>query len=237
MYRIAIIENEDDEARKLSECILKYGRKNSLEYDIERFADGAQFLSGYKSVYDVIFMDIMMPNVNGLSAAKTLRTVDKDVPCVFVTKMKQYALKGYEVNAFDFIVKPVDYNTFAVKMDKIMRFVALKENRKISISYDGILKIISAKEVLYAEVSNHDVTYHTLSGDYRERKPLGALEQSLSDYGFARISTYALVNLRFVERVDKDFVYMSDGSFVHISRTKKSSFLKLLASWLGEYSV
>lgn len=84
------------------------------------------FLAVYNGDYDIILMDIEMPGTNGMDAAEQIRKRDAQVVIMFITNMAHYAIKGYEVGALDFVLKPIQYLNFANKMDRAMQLV---ENR------------------------------------------------------------------------------------------------------------
>lgn len=121
MTKIAIVEDKNEALLALENHIARYTREKGVECSYTHFANGLFFLENYKADFDVVFMDIDMPLMNGMEAAKRLREVDGHVPLVFITDLKQYALKGYEVEAMDFLVKPVSYAAFSTMLDRVRR--------------------------------------------------------------------------------------------------------------------
>ena len=118
MIRIAIVEDERRERAHLRDCLAYMAEKEQLEFDIVEFGSGEEFLGGYQPVYDIVLMDIELPGINGMETAMALRRMDAFVLLVFVTNMVQYAVSGYEVNALNYILKPVNRFDFALKMNK-----------------------------------------------------------------------------------------------------------------------
>ena len=107
MLRIAIVEDEKDSLDRLTGLIKRYEKERDCECGVSVFGDGMNFVSDYCRVYDVVFMDIEMPFLDGMHAARKLRELDPSVMLVFVTRLASYALAGYEVDAAGYIVKPV----------------------------------------------------------------------------------------------------------------------------------
>ena len=95
MINIAIVEDDDSAALILRDYFTYYQEKNDIQFDITRFNDALSFLSDRRVLYDIILMDIELPNLNGMDAALKLREFDKESVLIFVTNMAQFAVKGY----------------------------------------------------------------------------------------------------------------------------------------------
>lgn len=232
--RVAIVEDEDAAARDLEDCLTTYCARQGISCTAERFRDGAAFLDQYAPRYDIIFMDIKMPGVDGMSAARALRRADSVTTLIFVTSMVQYAVKGYEVDALDFIVKPVQYFSFEMKMKRAVQAVSLKRGREVLLSVGGVVRVLPSSAIYYVEVMNHDLTYHTSEGDFTVRGKLSAVEQELPGEAFFRCSTSYLVNLQHVTKVEGELVRVGGGD-VRISRGRKKALMAALAAYMGKH--
>ena len=89
------------------------------------------FLEAYRPDFDLVFLDIELPLLNGIETARRLRELDSVVALVFITNMEQYAVNGYEVDALDFVVKPINYYRFSSMMRKALRIIARKEEKAL----------------------------------------------------------------------------------------------------------
>ena len=230
--RTAIVEDEDAAARDLEECLKRYCGKRGITCSTERFRDGRAFLEQYSPRYDLIFMDIRMPEVDGMAAAQRLRELDRVTALVFVTSMVQYAVKGYEVEALDFIVKPVRYPSFEMKMRRILQAVDLKKGREVLLSVGGTVRVLTSSSIYYVEVMDHDLTYHTSQGDVTVRGKLSGVEQQLPREVFFRCSTSYLINLQHVRQLTGDTVLVGDRE-LRVSRGRKKELMAALAACLG----
>jgi DNA-binding LytR/AlgR family response regulator len=181
-------------------------------------------------------MDIRMPGIDGMTAAQRLRAQDSITPLVFVTSMVQYAVKGYEVDALDFIVKPVRQVTFDMKMKRIYRSLQMRIGHRIVLNVAGSSKELSAVDIYYVEVINHELTYHTTNGIFTLRGKLGTAEQQLPSDSFFRVSASHLVNLRYLTQSTGDSVIVA-GEEIRVSRAKKKNLMTAIASYLGKGGV
>lgn len=109
MIEIALLEDNKEDKEKTLDLFKRYQDECHEEIHATCFEDGLIFLEKYKPIFDVIFMDIKMPNINGLQVSHTLRKYDFDVPLVFLSNLQAYAIKGYEVQALDYLIKPIKY--------------------------------------------------------------------------------------------------------------------------------
>ncbi len=119
-YRVCVVEDNREHSDRLVAFLGKYSRERGKEFNVSVYGDALSFLGEFCGNFDLIFMDIELPYRNGMDVVKQIREKDKKVIVVFVTNMAQYAVKGYEVDAFDFIVKPIHYSAFAIKLDRAL---------------------------------------------------------------------------------------------------------------------
>ena len=229
------MEDDEKEANTLLNCIERYMAENQRELICKRFTDAETFLDEH-TAFDMAFLDIMLPNKTGMEAAFELRRQNADIVIIFVTTMAQFAVKGYEVNALDYILKPVTYERFTLKMQKAVEIIKAKSSQFIVVNDpDGIVKI-SSGEVLYIEVSGHKLTWHTTNGNYSEYGSLSDVETMLKNHNFMRCNSCFLVNPEYIARVNniEQSVILVNGEELKISQPKRKKFLTELTNWLGQ---
>lgn len=227
MIRVAIVEDEEMHARNLEKYLNQYAEERGVEFSVKWFPDGINFISDYNGKYDVVFMDIEMPHMNGMHCAEKLRELDNDVMLIFVTNMVQYAVKGYEVDAMGYIVKPINYVLLCVLMDKVAKKVAQTTDKEIHIKKDGYVKVIPVRDLLYVEVRDHYLVYHTANEELREIGRMKDVEKELSEHDFFRCDNSYLINLRYVSRVQDNEVMVGNDK-VYVSRRRKKELLLAL---------
>jgi len=230
VVRLAIVEDDGGCVGQLRDYIDRFAEENGTAIEISVFNDGIDLVDNYYPLWDIILLDIEMPHLDGMSTAQRIREVDPLVLLMFITNMAQYAVKGYEVDAIDYVLKPVSYYAFAMKLRKALRILAERPADAILISVMDEKKRVPVSDIRYVEVMNHKLIYHTAQGDYSAAGSLREMESQLQGAGFARCSNYYLVNLKHVDGVRKNAVLLS-GRELKISRTWKKSFNEKLSEY------
>lgn len=229
---ICIVEDEPDNIAKLEEFLSRFGKENDINFRIDRFTDGLSFLDAYKPKYELVFMDIQMPGIDGMETAQRLRKIDENVSLIFVTNLLKYAILGYGVRAFDYVVKPLNYFDFAARMKKFVAYVSGNKKREIVLQARGVMKRVNIEDIYYVEVTGHDLCWHTAGGDVTLYGSLVKAEKDLPQDCFAKCNSGNLVNLNYVQTMEKDSVQVA-GSWLPISRPKKKEFVTAVTKFLA----
>jgi len=233
MRKIAIVDNEAFDRSLLSDYATRFSAEQKEPLEVSCFESGTQFLESCAKEFDLVFLDIDMPGLDGMKTAQELRQIDQNICIIFVTNLAQYAINGYEVNAFDFVIKPVQYGSFKYKLDKALRFLSIwREEKHLFLSTGGTLHKLNISEIYYIEADGAYVQYHTIDGIIRTRGPLKEIEKELVEDGFARCNHGYLINLKYVTDIISDTVTVG-GTELKISRPKKKEFINSLAVYLG----
>ena len=152
---------------------------------------------------------------------------------MFVTNMAQYAIKGYEVDALDYVLKPVSYGAFCTKLSRAIQRVQRRKGGQVALQLSGGgMQLLDTGDILYLETRNRMLYYHTATQEYAVRGSLAGAEKQLAAYHFARCNQCYLVNLQYVRGVENDFVQVGDAR-LEISRRQKAAFMTAVASYLG----
>lgn len=230
LLNIAIVEDTPAEAERLISFLERFAKETGEPLRHFLFDNAVQFLDGYKSQYDIVFMDIELPDLNGMDAARRLRLLDDSVVLIFVTHLSQYAVKGYEVDALDYILKPLNYPALALKLQRAVARRRRGGEAEITLSTNSGLVRLMASSLKYVEIYNHHIVYHTESDDYTTYGTLKQIEDSLPKQEFYRCSSSYIVNLRHVTKID-GLTAIVDGKPLPISRMRKKEFLAELHSY------
>ncbi|WP_418969095.1 LytR/AlgR family response regulator transcription factor [Alloscardovia omnicolens] len=232
MLNVAVVEDDDKAARTLADFLSTFSQSQGTQFKITRFTDPTVLLEDYKPVWDIVFMDIEMPNMNGMDAAYALRALDQKAVLIFVTNMAQFAAKGYEVNALDYIIKPYMYADFE---RKIARAVAVCNSAadSIVITFRGSGQRVRVRDIEYIEVRRHTVQYHTEQAVLSSTGSLQKLQEVLEPKGFLRCSKAFLVNPHHVMSVSSTELIVSSGDRVPVGRAYHKSFMQGFAAAMG----
>ncbi len=225
MINVAIIEDDISSQNDVVNFLNKYGQEKQETFQTFTFTSAEQFLNNYKANYDLILMDIELPGMNGMEASKKLRQLDSHTILVFITNMAQFAIGGYEVGAFDFILKPITYASFYLKFARIMQKVNEGNDSQLVIKGKQFSKRIDPKQIFYIEISDHDLVYHTLEGNIKGHGSMRILANNLKKSNFVLCNQSYLVNLAYIKEISNGQVRV-DNDWLIISRPKKKEFLK-----------
>ena len=213
--RIAVCDDEEKFQIPIRDMILKF--YNSLDVVVDTFSDGRKLLERYDAnPYDVLFLDIEMPAMDGITLAKKLRERSEDVFLVFLTGHVEYALEGYEVNALRYLTKPVKED----KLREVLKHVMEKSTCKhqLMLKSDGEDLRLNVSDIQYFEAQNQYVMVYTTQSSHLVRANLGDFEEQLKNDGFFRIHRSYLISLAKVKKIVKSDVIMEGGTGLPISR-------------------
>ena len=231
--KIAVVEDQQETRECLCNFIRQYAEEQSIPAEVIPFEDGAVIANGYKPGFDILFMDVEMPGLDGFSTAEKIRETDPDVVLIFVTNMAQYAIRGYEVDALDYVLKPVNYYQFSTKLARAVRRVQRRKGGQVVLQLaGGGMQLLDTSEIFYLETHSRMLYYHTAKGEFAVRASLQSAEKQLQQYHFVRCNQCYLVNLSYVRGIENDFALVQDDR-LEISRRQRNAFLTAVASYVG----
>lgn len=233
MIRIAIVEDEPLFVQQLQDYIHRYEEESGKQIRITVFVDGEDITEDYRGDYDIILMDIQMQFMDGMTAAEKIREMDHEVTIMFITNMIQYAVRGYEVDAMDYVVKPVEYFAFSQKLNKAIGRLKKTIQVFVSVPTENGIQKLSVSDIYYIESQGHYARYKTAKGEFLSRVVMKELEDTMSKYGFFRCGKGFLVNMKYVDGISGGDCIIGEES-IPISRNKKKKFMDLLIKYMNE---
>lgn len=233
MMHIAIVEDEKKFVEQLEGYIIQYKKERNKDIKVSVFSDGEDIIEGYRCQYDIILMDIQMEFMDGMTAAEKIRQLDNEVVIIFITNMIQYAVRGYEVDALDYVVKPIEYFAFSQKLDKAIERSKKQVEEYLMVSTEDGVRKLAVSDIYYIESQGHQAIYYTKKGDFSSRAVLKDLENTIKIHGFYRCSKGFLINLKKVDAVNGNECVIN-GIKIPISRIKRKEFMEKLIHFVNE---
>ncbi len=231
--KIAVVEDDPIFTKEIQGYLDRYFSASPHKAQCDFYQTGQSFLDSMDERKDVLFLDINLPDYKGMELSRLIREKDKDIVIIFATELSKYAINGYSVGAFDFLLKPIVYGQFRVVLDRAMASIIREEARPLVLkTKDGLVKV-RPKDVTYIEVINHQLLYHTVNGNVSTYGQLSTVEGDLIHQGFLRCNKFYLVNLAHVDSVQGYNLYIH-GEELQISHRKRKEVLEAMASYLGE---
>lgn len=235
MIKIAVVEDDKNEQQKINKYFLDLGQETGNKFTLSFFNNGQEFLFDFcYGIYDLILMDIELSSIdNGIEVSEKLRKIDPDVYLIFMTNLAQYAIEGYKVSAFDYMVKPISYFDFKNRILKVTEKIVGKRKEKVLLQVDGNKVVVLIHDIYYIETISHTLIFHTAIGDLKTYGALKDIQKELKDFSFSMCNSCFLVNLEYVESVN-GFTVKVKGHDLQISHPRKKGFLQELSLFLGK---
>ncbi len=235
MIRVAIVEDDKGYAEILKKYIARYETESKQRFQIYTYQDGEDIVENYRGNYDIILMDIEMQFMDGMTAAEHIRKVDSEVVIIFITNMPQYAMKGYAVEALDYVLKPINYYSFSQRIERAINRMMRRQKRYISISNRGQVQKIDLTSLYYVEVQDHNLFFHLDGEVIQTRGTMKEIEQQLESESFFRCNKCYMINLEYISELKGSSVIVGDDE-VQVSRSKKKVLLDALNNYMNEVS-
>lgn len=233
MIRIAIVEDEREYVVQLQEYLQRFEKEQGEAIEITVFNDGDEIVHKYRAQFDIILMDVEMKFMDGMSAAEEIRKVDTEVVIIFITNMAQYAIRGYAVNALDYVLKPVTYFAFSQRLSRALGRMKNRRSKYAVVNVKGGTVRLDMADIYYVESQGHTLIYHTASGNYEAPGAMKEVEDKFAEHGFFRGNKGYLMNLAHVEEVQEGCAIVK-GEPLLLSRGRKKAFMEELTRYWGE---
>ena len=217
-----------DDEKNIRELISNKIKKEYPNSEIVFFKSGEELLLESKDI-DILLLDIQMPGRNGIEIARELRKKNKKTILIFVTAMEDYVFEAFDVNAFNYIVKPFNDNRFMDVLNKAINEYnssgeTEQETRYVMVSNKGMHTKVKLDEIIYAEVFNRKVVIHKTDEEIEYYGKMSELE-SLAGESFFRSHRAYLINFKYVEKYDAKTIYMEKGK-VLMAKKNYPEFVK-----------
>jgi two-component system response regulator LytT len=221
LIRIAICEDEPVFLERLKNMAAGILDKYAAAYSIEVFTNGTPLLT--RGTFDILLLDIEMQPYNGIELARKLRERHEEGRIIFITAYEQYAIEAYDVQAFHYLLKPVEEGKLEETLVKACDLLKKEEDQGITVRQGGLVRRIPFQDVLYLEVIDRKVYLHTACEVISFYRKLEELVRTLPDVFFRCHRSY-VVNLSYVLSYDKRDVRLNNGESIPLSKRRRQLF-------------
>ena len=231
---IAICDDESLFVQELRAQILEYTKEKRIAADIHEFADGKALLESDK-LFDIIFLDYKLPDMNGLDAARQLRKKRCTSSIIFVTAFPQFVYDSFEVQPFRFFVKPLEKDKLRAALDNYISQRSLFNS--LVVIRDGEQITIDSRDVIYLEGDGKYCLVRTKDDSFRSSKTLSQVQELLPEHCFYRIHKSYVVNMYCISSINGSELILTNGERAAIGRTRLASFRKSYMDFIKHYYV
>lgn len=224
MINIAICDDDIIITGEIDVMIQKIARKNVVKIDTEVFWEGKCILESIEKgkCFDIIFLDIEIGEEDGITVARKIREMDKNVLIIYVTSHESYMRESFEVRPFRFLVKPVEVESIELCFQEAYEEICSNDSY-FRYTYERLSHKILIREILYFESKRRKIYIITQKGVFEFYGKLNDVEKSLtySKVSFLRIHQSFLVNYKHLEVLGYDFVILDNGKRISISEDRR----------------
>ncbi len=235
MYQAAIVEDDATVLEYLKTSLIQTFAEKQTQVAFDTFTSGSRFLQMFEAHYhyDVIFLDIEMPEINGIDICKKIRTLSSDSLVVFISNKEELVFQTFEVQPFRFIRKESFSALLSPLVDSILKKWSQEKRTILSLQENGSNDIysFSVSHILYIEAQRKDCLIATTEGECLFRCKLMELESRLADFHFIKIHRSYLVNSSHIFRIGKSSVKLTNGTELPISRGKTEEVKQLFLQY------
>ena len=227
-FRIVVIEYQSAELEKLSSALLLWKQQSTIAYSMEAFSSGELYLEqeNTEDFPDLFFLDIQLPGMDGLAVARHLREVGYRGYIIFLTAFREYVFEGYNVHAFQFLLKPVNPDALCTCMNEIIK--ELSEASYIFQDKQNTIQI-PYREILTFSSRLHYVDILTADNLFCQNTTLGKIMDDQPDY-FIRCHRSHIINMQHIYKISRSSIYLSNNTHIAIGRSyldmTRNAFLK-----------
>lgn len=230
MLKIAICEDDNMQRRNIVLIIERSLTYINKMFEIFEFNSGEKLLSSiYK--FDIYFLDIQMDNLSGIDTARRIRLINEKAIIIFITAFKDYVFDAFDVNAFHYIIKPIDENKFNKILYSAVKSISKKDKFLITKTIRSSAKIY-LKDILYIESDQRKIKVHTTCDVIEYYYKISDLETELLEDNFFRCHKSYIINLMYVKSFDNTFITLKNSEKVYVSRNKLTDFSKAFMYYL-----
>lgn len=234
MVRIAICDDEKNTSDKIRTMVSDFFRRKNMEISITQFSNGEELLK-YDKTIDILFLDIQMNGIDGMETARKLRSRKFKGFLIFITVLKEMVFEAFDVQAYDYLVKPVEERQLEKTMERLLESMQKASEASLLVQKGYESSIIAFEDIVFCEIIDRKVYLHLVSSevvDFYER--IEKLETKL-DSRFFRCHRSFLINLKYLKSYKNGTAYMEGGKEIPVSRLRSKEFSNVILQYMKEW--
>lgn len=234
MIHIAICDDEKNMSDAIRTMVSDFFRAKNMEAVIVQFSNGEELLR-YDKTIDILFLDIQMKGTDGMETARKLRRRKFKGFLIFITVLKEMVFQSFEVQAYDYLVKPIEERRFNKTMERLLTSLQNADKAHLLVQKGYESRIVPLEDIVFCEIIDRKVFLHLTSSeviDYYER--IEKLETKL-DSRFFRCHRSFLINLKYLKSYKNATAYMETGDEIPVSRLRSKEFSGVILQYMKEW--
>lgn len=234
MFYIALCDDNPIDIKEIMDCLGEL-KKENYRMEIIPYLSSPELIKEYEkgTRFNLIVLDMYMEPLNGIEAARILRKIDATVPIIIVTATLEFAIEGYSVNAYRYLLKPLDSKIFLKEVRHILEERNKIDSYYFSISNESGITKVKLDDILFFESDLKTIHLHTLTDKLSFRGTIAGLESKLSPLNFVRVHKSYIVNLKHVKNIFKGVITMENEHQVFVSKHRSKEVLELLMKYIA----
>ena len=233
MLSIAVCDDEVVECCNMARKIKDILEEMKIPCIVRQFWSGEKLLQALEG-FDIVFLDIIMRDLDGMKTAQIFRKKAFDKILIFVSSSREYVFEAYDVEAFQYLLKPVDDRKLKSVLQKAVLKTESRSQEFIILSRDRQKKKLFLDDIYYFEIKGRMVDVHGPEGIFTYYEQIGTLENRLREKGFFRCHKSYLINLKYVERYNRQEVLLENGKKIVIAKRRYDEFAQKMLKVMRE---
>ena len=225
MLQVAVCDDEVIECCNMARKIKAILEEMNIPCIIRQFRSGGELLQALES-FDIVFLDIIMQDLNGMKTAQIFREKASDKIIIFVSSSREYVFEAYDVEAFQYLLKPVDDKKLKSVLQKAVLKTESRSEEFIIVSRERQKTKLFLDDIFYFEIKGRVVDVHGTEGIFAYYEQIGELENKLRDKGFFRCHKSYLINLKYVDGYNRQEVILENGERIVIAKRRYDQFVQ-----------
>lgn len=232
MRKIIICDDESIIRQQLVLFLRNIEKEQAESFEIRCYSSGEELLERFTEDTEIILLDIKMKKLSGVDTARLLREKNQNVCIIFITSMIEYALDGYDVHAFGFITKPLQYDVFRRQITDALSMTHHHRGIPLTLKAGSETTVYWTQDILYFEIYGRNLNVVTKEDTRKFLIPLSKIEEAVKGQDFFRVHKSWLINLSYIKRIDNDSIIMINDDSISLSKHRKNEFLQTFARYI-----